>query len=202
MAVVGPFVAVFASAGIAKAFDERHSSVSKVPAIGLAIALAAVAFVDVMIVRGPAYLDRQAINSQVNSAQGKSGCDCWWPIWAKSAAFAQTERIAATGREISIDRWDPESRAFTVGKGSADTASVATFYYPHWQATVNGQKTPVVIGNHGQIEVPLPGDSARVELIFEEPYYVAWAKIVSGFAWMGLVAALLIQAWRKRLWTT
>ncbi|MEZ5423417.1 MAG: 6-pyruvoyl-tetrahydropterin synthase-related protein [Pyrinomonadaceae bacterium] len=199
MAVVGPFLAVFASVGIAKVFDERHSGVGKVPAIGLAIALAAVAFVDVMIVRGPTYLSRTAINSQIEAAQGASGCDCWWPVWADTGAFAQTERIVADGRKIGIEKWEPDQRSFTVGQGHAETASVATFYYPRWHATVNGQETPVRIGKHGQIEIPLPTDAAQVELKFVEPYYVGWAKIVSGLALIGLLTASFFLAWRTKI---
>lgn len=199
MAVVGPFLAVFASVGIAKVFDERHSAASRVPAFALAIALAAVAFVDVMLVRGPAYLSRTAINEQLQSARGTSGCDCWWPVWADTGAFAQPEQIVADGRQIDIEEWAPNRRTFAVGEGSARTASIATFYYPRWQATVNGQATPVQIGNHGQIEIPLPTDAAQVELKFVEPYYVDWAKIVSGLAVIGLLTAFFVQAWRTKL---
>ena len=163
--------------------------------------MAAVAFVDVMVVRGPAYHDRVAINAQLQIVNGTTGCDCWWPVWATSGALAQSERVVAGGRAIEIDKWEPKQRSFTVRKGVTNSASIATFYYPRWHAVVNGQAADVRIGNHGQIVVPLPSEVARVELRFVEPSYVGWAKVVSACAWLGLLA-LFIHIWRNKLWST
>lgn len=202
LAVVGPFLAVFASVGIAKLLDTNASSKVGLPTVGLALGLAAVAFVDVVVVRGPTYLGRAAINAQLEMVNGASGCDCWWPVWADPAAFVQSERVLAGGRSIQIDHWAAANRSFTVGEGEEVAASLTTFYYPRWRASVNGKDTPVRIGSHGQIEVPLPNAAARVELNFVEPYYVELAATVSALAWLALIALSLGQIVRNLIWNT
>jgi hypothetical protein len=116
--------------------------------------------------------------------------EAWWPVWASANALLIKDRVMAGERDTEIQSWKRERRSFRIGKGTTRTARIATFYYPHWTATVNG--VPVAIGydEHGAIQIPLQENVSDVVLYFKEPELNKLANWVSLVTW--LVLLLLI----------
>ncbi|MFN6964946.1 MAG: 6-pyruvoyl-tetrahydropterin synthase-related protein [Pyrinomonadaceae bacterium] len=124
----------------------------------------------------------------------EEGCSCWWPVWATDKAFERREPVDAGERAARVVTWDREHRAFIVGAGAPTAARVATFYYPHWQAVVNGHETPVSRDENGAITLELPAEASTVELRIVEPARLYAAQIVSLSAWLMMLFASIAAA--------
>ena len=70
-------------------------------------------------------------------------------------------------------------------------ARVATFYYPHWTATVNGRPLATRPGADGALLIVLPPEAAMIDLKFREPTRAKVSMVVSIISWT-LLAVLLI----------
>ncbi len=115
----------------------------------------------------------------------------WWPIWANAEAFDKPDRVLANGRNVEIARWKRTDRSFEVAKGSPADIRVATFYYPHWQATVNGQTVEVDKDENGAMVIPVGADDSAVRLYFEEPILNKAFSWISLISWLALGLVLL-----------
>jgi len=111
----------------------------------------------------------------------------WWPIWAKYEAFDNAERVTSGDRSITITKWESEVREFSVAKGDSMSLRIATFYYPYWKATLNGQPAEVSRDENGVITVPVQAETTKVRLYFEEPVINRLASYVSLTAWILLL---------------
>jgi hypothetical protein len=65
---------------------------------------------------------------------------------------------------------------------------VRTYYYPHWQATANGQTLPTRADNDGAILISLPPAAADITLTFQEPARVRYAELLSLLGWLAIAA--------------
>ncbi len=126
--------------------------------------------------------------AQMNTSEA---CDCWWPVWAKRAAFEQKEKVVADSRIVTILDWDRENRKFSVEEGEQGNARVATFWYPHWKARVNGMQVEVAKDENGAILIPIPSIRSEITLYFKEPVFLEAAKYVSLITWITLLFLLL-----------
>lgn len=117
--------------------------------------------------------------------------DYWWPIWAKKAAFDNAEKVSVDSRSYTIQRWDRETRAFSVDAGPAQDVRVATFYYPYWRATVNGSSTEISKDSNGVIVLNIPAETTQVSLMFTEPAIYRVADWISIGAWSLILGLLL-----------
>src|SRR5258708_30482810 len=102
-------------------------------------------------VRGATYLSRPTFERMLKPLNEARGIIEWVPVWANASAQGKPSyekcvpppvnpaRIDAGERVIQIREWTDLSRTFEVESGRALEAHVATFYYPHWTATANGQ---------------------------------------------------------------
>jgi hypothetical protein len=138
-------------------------------------------------------LSKGSFDEKVANMYDEEACECWWPIWAKKSALEQRERVSAGERPVTIAEWDGLSRKFTVGPGMDSNARTATFYHPHWKARVNGQPVTVQAAEDGAITIPLPPESADVDLNFKEPRVSYVTQSISIVAWVGLIAGLFIS---------
>lgn len=148
-------------------------------------------------------LVRSAFQKNIDEIQNESGCECWWPIWAKNAAFDNRKRADAGSRNIKISAWGAETREFTVDAGADKQIRIATFYHPHWRATVNGNHVQVEKDENGAILIPLTGEAANLRLFFQEPAYVTASSILSFMTWIifvSFIAALMASKLRRKLW--
>lgn len=168
------------------------------------IALVTSLFVITQILIPMAPLAPEKFNTEVDELGTTNGCRCWWPVWAKSEIFTNSERVSTHGRIVVPIKLDGDDKRFSVEAGAEQNARIAVFYYPYWQAEVNGQPTPIEIGDDGSINIPLPEESAEVRLHFNEPDFLGVARYVSLFAWiilLGSLCGLLFTGYGRRLST-
>ncbi|HTH52293.1 MAG TPA: 6-pyruvoyl-tetrahydropterin synthase-related protein [Pyrinomonadaceae bacterium] len=200
LAVVSIVVAVFGSAGLVWSADQVKLGNKPALKAVMAVALASIAFMGVLIVKGPVYVSREKLNADIASFENSTGCDCWWPVWAKSEAFGQTEKVVAGGREVSITSWSPRECMFSIPPGDATSATVKAWYYPRWIAQVNGVEQTPHSDENGRLTIDVPTAAANVSVRFVEPGYVIAATVISLLAWIAMLftGALLLLKSRQR----
>jgi hypothetical protein len=164
--------------------------------------LIAIAFSLTQTVRGSTYLSRSHFERIVAPLNEAPGIVQWLPVWAVEAARGQASyekctpppalsRIEAGERAVRVTGWTDTERTFEVDAGAARDARIATFYYPHWKATANGQSLPTSAAKDGALLVSLPPQAASVTLQFREPARTKIADGISIISWT-LIASLLI----------
>jgi hypothetical protein len=131
------------------------------------------------------------ITSVANIATGASAT-AWWPVWASAKAFEVSDQVIAGGRRVEISKWESKDRRFKIDDGPQAQARVATFYYPHWKATVNGEKVDVGKDENGAITIPVGTETADITLSFDEPGLNRAALWVSLISW---ILAGLVSLW-------
>lgn len=147
-------------------------------------------------------LSRTAFEAKLPEMLIEQGCDCWWTAWAKSEAFERPEKVIAGSRDIQISLWKNKTREFIIEQGQPTNIRVATFYYPYWQAQVNGQTVQIQKDNDGSILIPVGGEQSLVRLYFQEPVFSKMSSILSLFTWTFLAFAAIFTYWKKKrvLW--
>jgi hypothetical protein len=163
----------------------------------LAVCLATVLFNITQVIIPSEADSRTAFSKKIEQTQNEPACRCWWPTWANAGAFNGRERIAAGDRSIAISEWAPEVRSFSVAAGDVGEARVATFWYPYWQASVNGRKVDLGRDESGAMLIELPSERADVVINFHEPLFLLVARYTSVLIWFGLLAALVLL-WRSQ----
>ncbi len=158
-----------------------------------ALMLASILFSMTQIVLPSAPQSRPQFAQLISDMREEPGCRCWWPVWANELALNDRTKVSAEGRETSISEWDREQRRFTVAAGVSGAVRVATFYYPYWQAEVNGAKVAVEKEEGGAMLIPINAEAADVKLEFREPLMLSLAKYFSLLSWILLAAALAIS---------
>lgn len=175
-------------------------------AIALAMAglvLIAASFSISQTVRGATYLSRPTFEQMLKPLNEAPGIIQWLPVWASATGqgkasyekcippAAMPARIDAGKRTVRIKEWNDLSRTFEVEAGQATEARVATFYYPHWTATANGQALVTRPAADGALLISLPAEHLTVDLQFREPARAKLSTVVSIISWT-LLASLLI----------
>jgi uncharacterized membrane protein len=117
------------------------------------------------------------------------GGEWFWTAKAKEEAFGVREKVFADNRRVEINAWHSTTRDFTVAPGGETAARVATLFYPHWKASVNGNLTVPQISADGVILIAVPAQKAEVKIWFEEPPGIVAAKYVSLFTWLAFAGA-------------
>jgi hypothetical protein len=153
--------------------------------------LASVAFSVSHTIREAGYLDQQSFTQTLAGIRGSQGIPYWWPIWAHESPRMMQSKVDASVRAVSVVSWEPESRAFNVSAGEATEARVKTFYYPLWQATVNGRELSTRPDADGALLISLPPDAVSVELNFVEPTRARLARLSTALGWIVLLSLAL-----------
>ncbi len=130
------------------------------------------------------YIPADKYESWVTEKSQGMGAEWFWTTPTKEEAFNIREKILADGRATEIISWKPEDRIFTVESGKQTDVRVATLFYPYWQATVNGVKTPLNLSNDGAILIPIGNEKSEVRIWFEEPWRVQSAWYISIITWL------------------
>ncbi|PYT01859.1 MAG: hypothetical protein DMF63_03215 [Acidobacteria bacterium] len=156
------------------------------------------ASVDIRQIRStPFAISADRFNQLAKEVESEKVADHWWPVWAKAAAFDNSELVTAAGREVQLESWEKDRRVFRVGEGEPVTVRIATFYYPHWQAKVNGSPVEVGKADDGTITIPVGKESSKIEIRFEEPARNRVSAVVSLIVSILMGAALLFSFLRK-----
>jgi hypothetical protein len=139
----------------------------------------------------PLVFNRTDFAAETEGLSERKGCSCWWPSWADRRAFEQRERVAAGNRRVKILEWEGESRFFEVAAGDPVTIRIATFYYPHWRASVDGRPVEIDRTETGLISIPIPEQTVAVRIYFQESRLVTTAYYFAALTWLFIFLRLL-----------
>jgi hypothetical protein len=203
LGIVSLFGAIFSSIGIGQLSETLKKSRNILLPIGVGAIFLVFIFTSSFIVKGAVYNSRQDFNRQLDTLNEAESFECWWTIWAEKSAFNQKEKVAVQNRAVKIQTWNATKRILTVSAGGAQPISLATFYYPHWKAKVNGIETEVDKTVDGKILIPVSEAESVIELKFVEPFLVKICTVLSIVTWLtGLGLLLLNLFYRARLKTS
>lgn len=158
------------------------------PLLGLFVCVMLFNITQIVAPTASAPFQREKFYSEIEPRLEGESYECWWAVWSNKAAFENKEKVSSSERKVEIQNWADEDRSFTIEAGAGDTARIATFYYPHWQAEINGQKVEISRAEDGTILLPIPTERAAVRLVFREPVKLQIAGIVSLLAWLLILA--------------
>ena len=166
------------------------------------LVLIAVTFSISQTVRGATYLSGAAFQQMLAPLGEVGGVIQWLPIWARASAADRPTyercipppagaKVEAGSREVRILDWSDLHRTIEIGGGAPTEVRIATFYYPHWQATADGKSLPTSAAPDGALLVSIAAPAQTVQLEFREPPRTKIAGGISIISWT-LIAALLI----------
>jgi len=141
--------------------------------------------------------DLREMQDNMATGAGYEGTDEYTPLGADPSAIDKDARkVTVDGPargDIRVQRWDAESRVFTVQMAAADQVALRLFAYPAWHVQVNGVKVQTSAREAtGQLLVPVAAGMNRVELVFVR----TWDRTAGG--WISVVTALAIGVWTWR----
>ena len=137
-------------------------------------------------------ISREKFENTLSELPQQQSFVCWWAIWSKPDALKISEKIVVDNRQTQIISWEDEQRVFEISAGKPTTVRVATFYYPLWQATVNGKLVEIGKDENGAILIPIGSEESRVELYFQESSAVKLASMLSLLTWLLILATFLV----------
>ena len=183
-----------------KQIQQRQRSVALVMT---GLVLIAVTFSLSQTVRGATYLSRATFDRMLAPLKESPSIVQWLPIWASASANNKpsyekclppaptAQKIEAPSRQVRVVQWTDQKRVFEIAAGPAAEARVATFYYPHWVAEVDGQSLSIRPASDGPLLIALPPQKVVVNLEFREPARTKLSATISIISWT-LVGSLLI----------
>lgn len=107
------------------------------------------------------------------------------PIWGRGTDYASFDLLSppVTGgalAQLDIEQWTAQRRVFHLSTTAPDTLNIRTFWYPGWQAQVNGQTVPLAPHpDQGTIMLPVPAGASVVALTFTDTPLRTLALLVS-----------------------
>ena len=66
-------------------------------------------------------IPRAEFGEKIEELDMKTGCECFWPMWAKNATVVEREKVTSTDRTVQIGEWTETSRSFTISPGLSTT---------------------------------------------------------------------------------
>ena len=158
-------------------------------------------FTTIKIMRPVDQNARAYFNPIVERLRKSGSYECWMPVWVKNERLGEVAlSYKERPRETLSDRQTEKLIHFPAGE--AVDAQLKAVYYPHWQATVNGEKTAVGKAANGTVLLRIPAEEALVKLEFIEPVYVRASRYVSLFCWLaifGFAVTLILPAVRLKM---
>lgn len=127
------------------------------------------------------------------------------PIWATNVENTIREEnidkvSSLSGKaDIRILRWRPETRAIGVNAPSPVRLRIATFFYPGWEAGIDGIKTGIAIEEKtGAMLVDLPGGEHTLEMTFVDTPLRVFSRYLS-YGSCAILAIFSLFSLRKRI---
>ena len=139
-------------------------------------------------------LQREKFESKIEDLPKSQSFFYWWTVWSAQEALSTKQNLSTDERGANITSWQREEKSFTIAPGKPQRVRVAVFYYPFWNAEVNGEKIEIEKDESGAILVPVPAGESRVSLTFREPLKNRIAEYVSVFSWILLLFGICIAA--------
>ena len=197
---------IFAAAAFEPLLEYYNSSKRYLAFIGFGIWMVCIPFNVTDVMNPLITYPKDYFNSLVERLKTTPSNDCWWTVWAKKSeqrvlAFSHrmADKVEVENRLVNIEKWNPTERIFNIGAGQTEQAFVATFYYPHWKATINGQPTEIAPTEDGLMTFSAPTEKSEVRIYFQEPAFVAASFYASGFMWIIILGFLIINPFRTVL---
>jgi len=151
--------------------------------------------------------DFDGMLEQQRSGAGYEGTDEYVPVGADPYEIKQDAPLVALSdgaavpeqiQRIRIERWNAESKVFTVQVEQAGPVVLRLFNYPAWRVQVNGQVlAPSTRDVTGQMVIPVPAGESRVEIRFARTWDRILGGIISAVACLCVGGFLMMR--RKRL---
>jgi hypothetical protein len=95
---------------------------------------------------------------------------------------------------VQLLRFDPDAISLSTRSDAPGLLVLSEIYDPGWRAFVDGQPVDVLAANYALRGVPVPAGDHTVELRYE-PRSLQIGLIVSGFAYLALIAAVIASTW-------
>lgn len=203
LAVTSAIAPILMAAAIPFWSDQLRSRRRPLALLMSGLVLIAVTFSISQTVRGATYLSRPTFERILSPLREAPGIIQWLPVWASASAqnkasyekcvppHASTAKVDAGNRAVHVSEWGDMKRGFLVEAGASTEVRVATFYYPHWIATANGNVLPTRPAPDGALLILLPSERANVKLEFREPARAKFSTAISIISWT-LIAFVLI----------
>jgi len=154
-----------------------------------------IAFSAAHTVREAKNFDATQFARTLQEIPGSPGVSQWWPSWVHEPFQKMTTAVESPGREVAIERWDPEHREFIVSAGKGDVR-VRTFFYPHWKAFSGSHELSVRPDKDGAILVGVPENASKVVLHFQEPGRV---RLTTAISLLGFILIFGLLFFKKPL---
>jgi hypothetical protein len=183
LAIISVGGVIFAAAGFDYLLDAFKTKMRPLALIAVGLAFAAMVFTAAQVIKQAVYTSRPEFSKKITQLSDSESYECWWAIWSKKEAFDNKEKVSINDRKVEINIWQPLVMSFSVSAGEAQTARIAVFYYPHWQAAVNNEQIQIVKDDDGTILIPITNEKSEVKLVFIEPAYVKSANFLSLTVW-------------------
>jgi hypothetical protein len=197
LSIISMSGAVLAAASVRPTLDLFRTSARPVALLAAGLVTIGIAFTFAQVIRPAIYLPRAEFENYVADISHAESCECLWPVWARKDALKNTKQVAAVERSVDVSRWDPLDREFTIKGGSAAEARIATFYYPNWKASVNGNPIEVHAADDGSLALSIPQGPGDIKVWFEESKRFFISAAISGAAWLSILIAIF-TAFRRR----
>jgi hypothetical protein len=173
---------------IVSAFSSRFRPFALIAA---GLILVAAAFTAGQVIRPALYVSANEAEAYVSGLSNQISYKCWWPVWLRESAFAETRNITGLVSSASITYWSEYEKRFEIGPEHPPAVRLGVFYYPNWQAEVDGRAVPLSPDDDGALIVHLPEGPANVRVFFEEPFPARTAAVVSSISWLAILIILL-----------
>ncbi|MEO8606711.1 MAG: 6-pyruvoyl-tetrahydropterin synthase-related protein [Chloroflexota bacterium] len=100
---------------------------------------------------------------------------------------AQGIIVSDAAAQVDMQSWQLSRRVFTVNTPSAATVDLQTFWFPGWQAIINGQSVETQArSGDGTIEFPISAGTSEVVVQFENTPVRTTGSIISMISWIVL----------------
>lgn len=128
------------------------------------------------------------------------------PIWAKDVEKISKDKdhekvsIISGTALFDVEGWNAEKRVITVNVTNDAVLRVSTFYYPGWEATIDGNTIPIKIEQgSGAMLIDIPDGIHRLVLKFRDTPARYYSKIISlvFFLITLIIAAFFLKTIKK-----
>ncbi len=196
--VISMCAALLTAAGSEKLFEYFANRMRPLALFTVGLMFSGGLFTFTQIIRPAVFLSRAGFENTIEKLSEAESYDCWWSVWANKSAFLNREKVSTSNRHINIERWQTTEKEFQISSGESQEARVAIFYYPYWEALVNGKLTDLKIASDGTILIPISQDETRVRLLFREPLRTRVANYSSVATWLILFSTAAFFGFRRR----
>lgn len=198
LAITSMTAAFFVAAGYNNLLNLFYTKTRPLALLTVGLIAICIVFTFTKIIRQSNQMPREDFNAQTKYLINSKSYECWWTAWSKKEGAYTAQKVTVENRSAEIIGWRQAEREITFSAGNPTVARIATFYYPHWRATVNGQPNELQVDDNGVMLVPLPSETTNVRIWFQEPESTRIFSYISLFFWLVFLSAGLFVFWKNK----